>query len=486
MEKRIKYLYYSIFAILALWSVWSLPYSPLAWYDEVYYASITHSLITGNGLSLELYNNEPMVIYGPIYFLLTGVITKIFGFGIFQFRIVNLVFAFLTVILLGKVLDQLKIKKWLNYFLQLLLLTDATFFSNSHSGRMEFVALFFIMSAYWFYLNKDMKPIFRAVLVAILLTLSVLTSTRALIVCIPVAIALLIQLIKSRSWGAIVAYVLFPIVLYGIWIYVAFGSLTGFISYFTQQETGDLAKGSFVSTYLKGNWLIHKCHYPMIITSLFFVGYLIKKKKVYDIVIPGVTLLLYYILVFDTGHYGVYVLPFYMIIIGFGVSDMCDNPNKIIGVIYKSLLILCLLVNVSIFAVKSFFVITERNQRNPQIAIKLFKDNIPSGAKVSGDYEFYYAAIENGCRFKSITRGGVKDEVVLEDILENYQPDYVVLGKDNNVTKELPLFQESGFEELTCSDCENEKNAFVKQLLEKLNYRISSTYEGCMYRISEK
>lgn len=482
MGKKIAFFYYSIFAILAIWSIWSLPYSPLAWYDEVYYASTTHSLITGNGLSLELYNNEPVVAYGPIYFLLTGAVAKIFGFGIFQFRIVNLFFAFLAVIFLGKVLDKLNVKKWLNYLLQILLLTDATFFSNSHSGRMEFVALFFVLSAYWFYLNKDMKPIYRAVWVSILLTLSVLTSTRAVIVCIPIAIAQLIQFIKSHSWSAVVPYILIPIILYGIWIYAALGSLSGFISYFTQQETGDLAKGSFVSTYLKGNWLIRECHYPMIITSLFSIGYLIKKKSLNEILVPGLTILLYYILVFDTGHYGVYLLPFYMIIIGIGVSAMCDNPNKATGAIYKSLLIVCLLVNVSLIAVKSFFVLAEREQRNPQMAANWFKENIPSGCKVAGDYAFYYAAIENGCQFKSITRGGVKSEVVLEDILSNYQPDYIVLGKNNNKTEKLSLFRSSGFEMVNCLQSSQDKNTTITNLLKKANYTVTMTYEGCVYK----
>lgn len=482
MEKKINYLYYPIFAILAIWSIWSLPYSPLAWFDEVYYASITHSLITGNGLSLELYNNEPMVIYGPIYFLLTGAVTKLFGFGIFQFRIVNLFFAFVTVIIFGKVLDKLNVKKWLNYFLQIMLLLDASFIANSHSGRMEFVALFFIMLAYLLYLNNEMKPIYRAVWISILLTLSVLTSTRAVIICIPIAIAQLIKLIKTQSWSVIVPYVISPILLYGIWIYIAFGSIGGFFSYFTQQQTGDIVQGSLISTYLKGNWLIRKYHYPMIIASLFSVGYLIKKKKAYEILLPGITLLFYYILVFDTGHYGVYVLPFYIIIIGVGVTVLCDNQNKIMGLIYKSLLIICFLVNVSIFAVKVFFVVTEEEQRNPQIAVKLFKENIPSGSKVAGDYVFYYAAIENGSQFKSINRGGVEDEVVLRDILDNYQPDYIVLGMNNNKTKKIPLFQKSGFVEQTCIECKKKNNVLSKLLFgEKFNDNMTTTYEGCIY-----
>lgn len=481
MKKNIKYLYYSLFAVIAIWSIWSLSYSPIAWYDEVYYASTTHSLISGNGLSLEIYNNEPVLVYGPVYFLLTGAVAKIFGLGVFQFRIVNLFFAFLTVIVLGKLLDKLNVKKWLNYFLQILVLADSYFITNSHSGRMEFVALFFVMMTYWLYLNKDIKLIYQAVGIAVFLTLSALTTTRAVIICIPIAVAQFIRIIKLRSWSSTALYISIPVVLFGIWVFIAFGSLTGFISYFTQQETGDLAQGSFVSTYLKGNWLISKFHYPMIVVTLLSIGYLVKIKKVNDIVLSGITILLYYFLVFDTGMYSVYILPFYMIIIGIGVSEMSKTTNKVINVAYKSLLVICLLINFSILSAKAINIFSEKELRNPELAVDLFEKYIPKGSKVAGDYAFYYAAIQHGCQFKCTQRGGVDSDVVIEEILNKYQPDYIVLGKNNTETEKLPLFQASGFEKSSCLECNRDKESSITSLLKKLNFTVTTTYEGCVF-----
>lgn len=59
-----------------------MSFSPIAWFDEVYFASTTHSFMNGNGLSLELDHCEPVLMYGPIYFLLTSSVMKLFGFGI--------------------------------------------------------------------------------------------------------------------------------------------------------------------------------------------------------------------------------------------------------------------------------------------------------------------------------------------------------------------------------------------------------------------
>lgn len=156
MTKRI---FFSIFAILVIWSIGALIYSPTAWFDEVYFASATHSFISGNGLAVELDNYEPCVTYGPVYFLITGLVTKVFGFGMFQFRLVNCLFAFLCVIILGIVLERIKVKETLRYLFQLILLTDVLFVSNSHSGRMEFVAVFFVLIAYLFYLGQQKKEI---------------------------------------------------------------------------------------------------------------------------------------------------------------------------------------------------------------------------------------------------------------------------------------------------------------------------------------
>lgn len=482
-----KKVYYPLFVLLIAWSIWSLSYSPLPWLDEVFYASTTHSLVTGHGLSLEIDHYEPVVMYGPVYFLLTGAVAKVFGFGIFQFRIVNLLFAFLSVLVLGKTLDKLNVKKGLNYFSQLLLLTDALFISNSHSGRMEFVALFFILLAINFYLNHNLKTIIKAALVALMLTLAALTSLRAIILCIPIAIAQLISIIKERSWISLVPYLLIPVLLYGIWVYIAFGSVSDMLSYFSQQQSSDNTQRSLISKYAKGNWMIYKYHYPMVVASLITIVFLIKRKKIKEVGLFIITVLLFYLFVTDTGLYGVYVLPFYMIIISVGLSEIQINSNKFLKISYQALVAICLLVNCSIFTIKVANIISTKEQRDPQKAAEWLAANIPSGSKVAGDYIYFYSAIKNGCQFKRIHRGfGGYQEDVLKDVIDNFQPDYIILEKNNQQTNNMTVFRSTGFVELSCLENQEIDNSLISRLLKMVGVDFMSSYEGCIYAVTSE
>lgn len=468
--------YYCIFAVLVIWNLWSLVYSPIVWYDEVFYASITHSLISGNGLSVELDNYEPCYTYGPVYFLITGAITKIFGFGVFQFRIVNCLFSLFTVLVLGKILDKYNVSKGLNYFIQLLLLTDALFISNSHSGRMEFVALFFVITAYLFYMSKEKSSIVRAIAISILLSLAALTTPRAVVICIPIAIAQLVNLIKARKWESLILFITIPIMFLGIWIYVAYGSLAGMIGYYTK-PSGD-GQSSAVR-FIGGNWLISIFHYPMIILALLSFVVNIKAK---DLILYLMPILLYYFIVFDTGKYGVLILPFYMIIIAHGVMDIYKNREKIYRIPYLALLLICFLINTSIFLYKAISVIATQEQRNPQQAATWIKHNIPYGSKVVGDYPYYYAAKENGCQYRRITRDHVKDDELLKDILVNFEPDYFVLEKKNKRTKELPFFSTPFIVVQSTLESPTHENGTLDYFLKLLNAGFTSNYDGVIYK----
>lgn len=475
----LKKIYYCIFAVLVIWNLWSLVYSPIVWYDEVFFASITHSLISGNGLSVELDNFKPCYTYGPVYFLLTGAVTKIFGFGIFQFRIVNFLFSLFTVLILGKILDKLSVSKGLNYFVQLLLLTDALFISNSHSGRMEFVALAFVITAYWFYLSKEKSDMVRAVAISTLLTLAVLTTLRVVVICIPIAVAQIVKLIKSQSWKSLTVYIVIPIVLLGTWIFVAYGSLAGMIEYYAKpSEAGHSLTGSFVG----GNWLISIFHYPMIMLAFMSLVLFIKNRKAKDYIIYLAPILLYYFIVFDTGKYGVLILPFYMIIIARGFMYIYDNCRKSYKVLCVALLAICFFINCSIFVFKAFSVIATQEQRNPQQAATWIKHNIPYGSKVAGDYPYYYAAKENGCQYRRITRDHVKDDELLKDILVNFEPDYFVLEKKNKRIKELPYFSTPFIVVQSTLESPTHENGTLDYFLKLLNAGFTSNYDGVIYK----
>lgn len=475
-----KWAYYVVFILLVIWSLWSLVYSPTAWFDEVYFASVTHSFISGNGLAIELDHYEPCNTYGPVYFLITGAITKIFGFGMFQFRIVNCLFSFLSVFLLGKILEKISVNKGLNYLLQLLFLTDALFVSNSHSGRMEFVAITFVLLAYLYFLSGNKSDRIKTMVVSFMLTLAVMTTPRVVVICIPLAIFQLVNLFRSRSWSLLLAYIIIPILLYGIWVFVAFGSFEEMIAHYTQHGDGVEAQQSSLGRFVGGNWAISKYHYPLIFVALISMIIMFKNKSYKEIIIYITPIFIYYFLVNDTGLYGVLVLPYFIILLALGASVLLVSERKIFKVSFKALILICLVVNIAIFSLKAFTVISTHEQRDPRKPAEWIAKNIPEGSRVAGDYDYYYAAIENGCQFRRITSEEVKDEEFIADVISTFNPDYIVLRKSHLKISELPLIKNAGYELTSVLENNTRQISSNIQKVTKLNF--TSSYEGCIYK----
>src|SRR3954469_703237 len=101
MSKHLKIIC-SVLAIFYLtFHLVTLSYNPLPWYDETYFASIALNLTHhGTFFPMIAYHAKVLkedIAYGPVYFIFTGLSIKLFGFGIFQFRVINLLFGFLLV-----------------------------------------------------------------------------------------------------------------------------------------------------------------------------------------------------------------------------------------------------------------------------------------------------------------------------------------------------------------------------------------------------
>ncbi len=132
----------------------TLNISPLPWYDEVDFASITHSYAQNKSFTCsanDLYfpvKGTEVLYYGPVYFVLTGIITKLFGFGIFQFRVLNFVSGIVCVYLFIKLFERLSGKQCTpvnKLIIALLMVSDYTYMQDMHSGRMDLLALMLVL-----------------------------------------------------------------------------------------------------------------------------------------------------------------------------------------------------------------------------------------------------------------------------------------------------------------------------------------------------
>src|ERR1700733_12767355 len=102
-----------VFSLYVIYHLLSLSYSPLPWFDEVCFASITHDYMqhhtffdTTHDLSVRVQSIQ----YGPVYFVLQSLMAKLFGFSIFTFRFTNLFFGITCLFIIYKICIQLNFK----------------------------------------------------------------------------------------------------------------------------------------------------------------------------------------------------------------------------------------------------------------------------------------------------------------------------------------------------------------------------------------
>ena len=142
-------------------------------------------------------------------------------------------------------------------FLQLFLFTDTLITSNAHSGRMEFVALFFVLAAYYFYIINNR---WTSTLISLMLTIAVLTTPRVVFIAIPLAITEFVDIARNKNWTYLFIYGFIPVLSYLVWIYASYGSIDAFVAYFTKPN--DFTQNqSLIERFIGGNFFIPKWNY---------------------------------------------------------------------------------------------------------------------------------------------------------------------------------------------------------------------------------
>ncbi len=309
------------FCILLL-HVLTLNISPVPWFDEVFFLSISESFKEEGVFRLAMapYYDKEILTYGPIYFVLTALSTEVFGLGVFQFRIVNFLFSLLAVFAFKKILStNFNLSKTSAFGLSLALFLEPIFHANSHGGRMDMVALFFVLMSIHHYLkshyNKEIR--YSILLSGVFASLALLTTPRLAVFIFAIPLMLLIELIRSKLnirilkkallWGIIILFV------YSIWVFVAFGGINEMLDYYSN-----------LTQFVGGKWLLPTEFLPtMGLSFLSLVLILIfsrKNLKIFfldaKLFIPVASIITFHTLVSVTSkQYFCLVLPFYLLII---------------------------------------------------------------------------------------------------------------------------------------------------------------------------
>ena len=472
-KKRFNLLFVIVGVLYVIFHLLTLDISPLPWFDETFMLNIAKNKIdTGAYLftiapPYESGNNEAL-IYGPLYFIISTTVLKIFGVGIFQYRIVGVFFAFLVLLI-----SYFTARKN-SFFLIFLLALDPLFLAASHSGRMDTMALTLGLASLYLFFESEKKNNYWLLIGAGLLSgLTLLTTPRAFVTLFGIGFLLLLNVLRYRTKESILKSIVWGIpvvVLYGIWVIYAFGSVNGLLDYYASFDSA-----GFVQFF---NVRISTIQKPLILVlSVTLIWSIWLKGKAFfndrNIVYLS-SLFIFYLLIFDTGIYSILILPFiYLLIVDNFPSFKFDNRF-----VFKALLAF----NVLFFLIKGTVIFLERGQRNHEKISDFIGLNIPEGANIVGDEMYYYAAIENNSAFqyyhlyKSINgRYAYQRDV--------FKYEYVILSNRFKGTVIEKLYVEDKCEII--ATFKSEKNKTAQMIESFLPIKILNEFDCVIYKLKK-
>ncbi|WMJ72176.1 glycosyltransferase family 39 protein [Cytophagaceae bacterium ABcell3] len=416
MQNRI--VVFFIFSLYLALHLYTLNLNPLPWFDETFFASISLSLAeTGKlvpGVTKTIQEGREMLIHGPVYYFLGGLSFEFFGLGIFQFRIINFLFGIGLVFITARIFRN-RYKDAdvsLPVFLIATFLLDPFFNLSLHEGRMDLVAAFFVFTCIYLLLKGlENKQIMYFLASGLYGAMGLLTTPRVAFIFAAVFIVFLVLTFKRGGVKGLLQILLWGlpfVILYGMWVWYAFGDFGGLISYYQSIATG---KHTVDVTFIGGNLYIPRHEYLLIgVAGISLIYGLIREGfKFFDalICISILSVVLFYLLVRDMGPYSALILPFYYIIIfkSFHLSGHLTLKNPVVY-----LMVVLFAFNAGFFLIKNIQVLFERLERNPEIAYSFIEDHIPEGSKVVGDPLYYYAVKRSGSDYQYADLFGTLEE----------------------------------------------------------------------------
>lgn len=293
----------------------TLSISPLPWFDETYMASIAQEFIETGKLFprvAQVRHMDQELIYGPVYFAVTGLFIKLFGFAPFPFRLTAFLSGLLVIWATARLLSQVS-PKYLVLFLICLSL-DPFLNRSMHEGRMDLFALFFILTASHHFIQfKHTQQYKQVVWAAVYTLLALLTTPRTGFFFTAWFFIWLFWLTSSWKSFAKAASLCLVIILTGYfsWVWYAFGGLTSMLDYYGQYLMFTRLNMAQTS--------IMKQQYLLILFGWASVGLgFIRFGKSYfttTVVLAILSVICFYSMVFDQGPYAVFIVPSYYLMI---------------------------------------------------------------------------------------------------------------------------------------------------------------------------
>ncbi len=247
--------------------------------------------------------------------MFTAASFKLFGVGAFQLRIVTFISGLILLFVTNKILLKAGYRKGLTILILLLFSLDPFFIKCLHEGRMDLMALLFVIAGYLQlqYWLKSPK-IKYAVYIGLFLVFALLTTPRVGFLLI--ALTPLVFFIFSFNYKKIAILmigIIIPLIsIYSTWVFYAFGNYQNFIDFYAALTDGYTQVGGFYTYIQKNQYIL----IPLTLISIVFGLFSMKQKWLTPLHIFSVcSVISFYLIVKDPGPYSVFITPMFYILI---------------------------------------------------------------------------------------------------------------------------------------------------------------------------
>ncbi len=486
MAKKYKILILIASLIYVAYHFATLIYSPLPWFDEVSFASITNSYLKHHTFYEEariIVLPDQKLDYGPVYFMMQAAVIKTLGFSIFNFRIASLLFGLIDLFLVYKICRQLKFTGGAIVATIALIALEPNFNQFLHSGRMDFVTLFFFFLSYLAFVNGANAKVPRGILLAlatgVLLALAILTTPRIIFAFSFYALYFIYEITqKEKDWKALLLKYAFVAVgfvgIYYIWIYAAFGSLHGLIYYYTHSAV--------IKEHTGMDTGVRTIKYNLLIYVYAFIAFfvLLKNRAVKSnmhlvlLTLPVILAFLALVTGGLSGRYFALVAPFiYLLIAGVFVS-MYSN------IVFRGITYLIIGLFAAVFIFKGAYIFGTLEQHDPHKNEAEILKYLSKNVLVAGDFRYYYIARDNDCAFLSLEENGPWANKM--KYFMDHKVNYFIVSKDNSSQPDYDKVLLANNYKLEAVVNDDNNAGFFHKIIMKLPYKISENYSCYIYQ----
>ncbi len=307
----------------------TLPLFPLPWQDETYNVSLTLSFMeSGMFIPKVAYYTTGLlndVRYGPVFFTLATLFFKVFGVGVFSFRLVSFLSGMGVLWATYRLGKQMPLPEGVLRAGVALLALDPFFWRCMHEGRMDLTALFFMLMAFYHaWLTICRQDWVHAVYTGVLVATALLTTPRVgflLVGFLPLLVKMRFASWRQQfnwllAWGGI------PFLLYSIWIFYAFSGYATFLAFYKGFAKGYTQAGGFYTFIQPNQYLLIPA---ALFSALWGITRLGKSWGHPIMVVCGLSLIAFYAVVTDPGPYSVFITPMLYLLLISSLQQKSDS-----------------------------------------------------------------------------------------------------------------------------------------------------------------